>query len=344
MQYSPDHEADTRALHWLTRLESEPPLTQEEREEFQKWLADDPSSERRFLDYGMILTLMRELGAEARVSSPQREARLGNLLRSLPLKLTAVVAVVVCLTLGLLLAFNSPRLSRMYETGTGQTQTVEFKEGSVAYLNTRTQLHWLGRDNNSRRVELLSGEATFEVARDERRAFAVIVEDSEIRALGTRFNVYRKADARTVVTVFEGSVEVRGPAGDTNRPGWVRTLNMGEQIEYQRSAPVAEPHETDTTLASNWRSGTLQLPKEGAPLAEVISELTRYTDKTIVLADPTMEKIRIGGRFSTRDVAFTLKWLTRTARLIVREQAGAYVVEYPNGTADSNGGEVDEKP
>ncbi len=96
---------------------------------------------------------------------------------------------------------------------------MKFSEGSVAYLNTRTRIRWLG-SGNDRRVELISGEALFDVVHDETRPFSVMMDGSEIRVLGTRFNVYRKDSGDVVVTVLEGTVEVRGFAQGPSQPEW----------------------------------------------------------------------------------------------------------------------------
>jgi len=68
----------------------------------------------------------------------------------------------------------------MHSTGHRRTSTVKFGDGSVAYLNTAYHLRWLG-SGDDRRVELISGEALFDVVHDENRPFTVILDGSEIR-------------------------------------------------------------------------------------------------------------------------------------------------------------------
>lgn len=59
-----------------------------------------------------------------------------------------------------------------------------------------------------RRVELKSGTALFEVAKEAARPFVVEADGATVRALGTRFEV-RREDGPVGVTLLEGSVEVR---------------------------------------------------------------------------------------------------------------------------------------
>jgi transmembrane sensor len=65
--------------------------------------------------------------------------------------------------------------------------------------------------NNERRVELLEGQALFQVAKDKSRPFIVASGEATVRAVGTQFDVYRK-DSGTTVTVLEGRVAVYSTA------------------------------------------------------------------------------------------------------------------------------------
>ena len=59
-----------------------------------------------------------------------------------------------------------------------------------------------------RGVELVSGQANFEVAKDASRPFVVTAGGSEVRAVGTQFDVYKTAD-KVTVTLIEGKVAVK---------------------------------------------------------------------------------------------------------------------------------------
>jgi ferric-dicitrate binding protein FerR (iron transport regulator) len=56
-----------------------------------------------------------------------------------------------------------------------------------------------------RDIELLSGQALFDVAKDPGRPFVVRSGGTEVRAVGTQFDVYKKHHG-VVVTVIEGRV------------------------------------------------------------------------------------------------------------------------------------------
>jgi len=82
----------------------------------------------------------------------------------------------------------------------------------------------------SRDLQLLSGEAWFDVAPDAQRPFRVQAGAATVRALGTQFNVYRKAGI-IEVAVIEGKVEV-SRAG-TTAPASPTLLSAGEKAEVR---------------------------------------------------------------------------------------------------------------
>ncbi len=323
-----------RADYWARRMaDGEDAVTDAEREEFRAWLAEDDAHEHDFRAAVVLLQLAMDLppAGQNALISPTSEARSEsdrvasrrNILKFAGIAASAAVALV---TGGLYLE-EKGLFGQSHTTRTGETRTVQFKEGSVAYLNTRTHLRWLGT-NGDRRVELVAGEALFDVVHDESHPFSVVLDGSEIRVLGTRFNVYRKSSGDVVVTVLEGVVEVRGFAQGSVRPEWVRRVRANEQMEYRPIGLVDEPHRTDPLLAVKWRSGILQLPEDGALLPEVLGELTRYTDERILIRDPRLANVKVGGAFSTRNVRSALQKLQTVAPLEVRESDGLYTLDF----------------
>ena len=302
-----------RADYWARRMaDASDAVSDAERAEFTAWLL---SSEENELDYRRavgVLQLMTSLppSAQSALISPSGEGRSESdkvAGRRNILKFAGLAAsVALGLVSGGIYLENRGIFGESHSTGTGETSTVKFSEGSVAYLNTRTHLRWLGKGSD-RRVELISGEALFDVVHDEARPFSVLLDGSEIRVLGTRFNVYRKDSGDVVVTVLEGRVEVRGFAQSPSRPEWTRQVKANEQIEYRPIGLVTNPHPTDALRAVTWRSGWLQLPEEGETVTYVLEELRRYTDKRILIRNPQLADLKVSGQFNTRDVRNALQ-------------------------------------
>jgi transmembrane sensor len=94
----------------------------------------------------------------------------------------------------------------LYTTDIGERRSITLADGSTVDLNARSRLR-IEFSRTERRVELLVGQALFQVAKDKHRPFIVASGEATVRAVGTQFDVYRK-DTGTTVTVLEGRVAV----------------------------------------------------------------------------------------------------------------------------------------
>jgi len=336
-----DKEIRERAAYWTVRMtDPAAAITLEEQDTFQRWVLADARHEQAFQEALTTATLVSDLPPQERARHAEWAAeRASSRLRSrrhLMWGLAASIAVVALPTtawLGYRSGVFDGFFGELYATRTGETRTVTFDEGSVAYLNTRTELRWAGTEKD-RRVVFYGGEALFDVVHDESRPFRVQLDSSEIRVLGTRFNVYRKPSGETLVTVLEGTVEVRGYAKGKSAQ-WVRTVHADEQIEYRPIGLLREPHPTAAENAVRWRSGVLKIEDE--PLPNVLDELTRYTDQRILIRDPRLADIRIGGALSTRNVRNALAHLEKLAPIEVHESDGAFTLDYREPRAGGEG-------
>jgi transmembrane sensor len=326
----PDKDILEQAALWAGRM-NEPgePLSAAEQARFQDWILADPRHERAYRSFVGISTMAAELPADTRahlklwaaenagdrVASRRHFVKWGAL--------AAGVAGVVVLG-GYLVKSQGLFAQSEVATRTGESRVVTFEEGSVAYLNTQTRVRWLG-DAHDRRVELVQGQVLFDVVHDEKRPFRVMLGDSEIRVLGTRFNVYRKADGEVIVTVLEGTVQVRGYGSGAVTSDWTRTLQANQQLAYLPIGLIEEPHETVALDAVKWRNGQVQF--ENAPLSDVVEELARYTNQKIVIRDPSIASLQIGGALGTKDVRQSLEYLKKFGPVEIRESDGVITLE-----------------
>jgi transmembrane sensor len=98
----------------------------------------------------------------------------------------------------------------IYATEIGERRSITLADGSTVDLNSRSRLR-IEFAKKERRVELLEGQALFQVAKNKDRPFIVSSGDATVRAVGTQFDVYRRTGG-TTVTVLEGRVAVYSTA------------------------------------------------------------------------------------------------------------------------------------
>jgi transmembrane sensor len=111
-------------------------------------------------------------------------------------------------------------------------------------------------------------------------------------AVGTRFDVRRDAGKLRVV-VTRGLVRLQS-ADDPAKPpamlpaGSIATV-AGDEVAVQQVSP------DEAAQALSWRSGFVVF--HNTPLAEAVREFNRYNARQIVIADPSLETLRVGGNF-----------------------------------------------
>ncbi|MCD7097832.1 FecR domain-containing protein [Stenotrophomonas sp. MMGLT7] len=324
-------ELEEEAAAWVWRLDDED-VAPEVRVEFEQWLRRDPRHRRAFEELGGVWQSLDELAEakrEEKVATFVAEERrlyaraapkpMRSRLRKLvPWAMAASVAVVA----GSLSWYQHGSESQTLATAVGQQRSVALADGSVVQLNTNTILetHF---SRGRRVIQLEKGEALFKVAHDGERPFFVQAGDTVVRAVGTEFNV-RLRDSRDVeVIVTEGRVEVTSQAGSPAKtaagPGSGAVapseLGAGQRFEAAAASPVATIAPASVSNALAWREGAIVF--EGEPLVRAIAELNRYTDTRLVVADASIQDLRVGGRFRTGDVDGFLEALTNAFPITV---------------------------
>ncbi|HYE37039.1 FecR family protein [Methylocaldum sp.] len=122
-----------------------------------------------------------------------------------PLRLAWFFACLLPLVAGLVFLDPIFALRADFRTAKGEIRAVLLPDGSRATLNADSAVA-LRFEDSVRRIELLRGEAFFEVAKDTARPFVVASGEGETKAVGTTFTV-RQSKEKTEVAMLEGVVE-----------------------------------------------------------------------------------------------------------------------------------------
>lgn len=203
-----------------------------------------------------------------------------------------------------------------YATGIGEQRSIRLADGSRVELNARSRIR-IRFSASERFVELTEGQGLFQVAKDSNRPFVVRSDDARVRAVGTQFDVYRKASG-TVVTVLEGRVEVR--ASEPSPALQIETLELaaGEQAVIAGDL-IGRTPAANVAAATAWTQQ--QLVFEAATLAEVADEFNRYNLRQLVIRDARLEAFLISGVFSSADASSLLRFLQEQPGFTVQETA-----------------------
>jgi transmembrane sensor len=240
----------------------------------------------------------------------------------------------VCVAIGLIFVLGSSR-GTTYDTVVGEQRSVALPDGSTVDLNSRSKIQ-IRYSDRTREVELLEGQALFDVASDARRPFVVTSGNTRVRAVGTQFDVNRKSRG-TVVTVLEGRVaihgnlapgkvegtRVRGPTTSPPRTSAEVLVTAGGQV-LVTAAAIRETSHPNVTSAVAWRKR--QLVFESASLAEVAEEFNRYNTRQLVIRDRDLDSFLISGVFSSTDPASLIRFLRDRPEVQVTETVSEFQV------------------
>jgi transmembrane sensor len=209
-------------------------------------------------------------------------------------------------------------------TEIGEQRVLNLEDGTRVELNTDSRID-IRYDRNTRTVILNSGEAYFQVAR-EQRPFIVIAGERKILALGTAFTVRRDetTDDPITVTLIEGRVAV-APVDATSTPGAdVKVLNPGERLRVRKHArPTLET--TSIDKATGWMRG--QLIFDHTPLREAAAEFSRYNKIKIKVASARAADLPIGGIFRIGDLQSFARAVAASYDLRVTLQGDELILE-----------------
>jgi transmembrane sensor len=188
--------------------------------------------------------------------------------------------------------------SHTFSTGIGGFQRIILDDQSTVELNTNSEVR-VAFTARLRRVELVRGEASFEVTHDTSRPFIVAAGPTAVRAVGTKFDVNRLEGA-VEVTVDEGRVAIGSSSVLETKldalPTVIPRLSAGQSaIASGGGVELENLRQGDLARKLAWRNQMLVF--DGDSLADVIVQFNRYNKRQLVITDPTLAALRIGGYF-----------------------------------------------
>lgn len=160
-------------------------------------------------------------------------------------------------------------------TPRGVMFSVTLADGTRCWLNTASSLRYPAAFTGNERRVTVTGEVYFDVAKDAKRPFIVMADNSEIRVLGTQFNVNAYSNEASVnTTLVEGKVEVGMPATNDKE-----LLKPGQQARAKRGeAALALINNVDLDEVTGWRNDKFVFQGEGATIQDIMKQLQRYYD------------------------------------------------------------------
>ncbi len=339
------------AAHWFVRLKDDD-LSATERRQYLEWLKQAPAHVAEMLRvtgvYGALRgarlkqSITLEDGEPNVVEWENREQATAQIAdRAARGRNWRIAAVFAAVALAGVLAVSMPfsGFESSIETGASEWRRLTLEDGSLVRLGPRTRLQ-LRFEDGWRSVELLRGEATFQVARDPLRPFVVNAGLAQVRAVGTAFGVERQT-GQVIVTVSEGAVAVSqsgqsgrrtesrpagaGPVGRDGASQSIVAVAAGEQVAVSRTR-TASVRKVDVARALAWAEGRLIFDNE--TLAQAVNEFNRRNRLQIEVKDAALAGLPVRGVFDAADAESFVDFLVAAGDIeAIRTRGNEWVLK-----------------
>ncbi|WP_148639341.1 FecR family protein [Aquimarina longa] len=188
----------------------------------------------------------------------------------------------------------------------GKKFQLVLSDGTTVHVNSGSTLKFPVQfiSGQTREVEL-SGEAYFEVARNEKDPFIVSTNGIKTEVLGTKFNVSSYAnDSFSEVVLVEGSVGVfKGKKRfDKNTDQLLKPNQKASLLKTTQNLNISTVY-TENYIA--WVDGILLFKNES--FESIMKKLERHYDKKIAINYQKIKKEKFTGRFDVENIEDVLK-------------------------------------
>ena len=291
----PDQERsslDRQAENWVRRL-ALGELSKADSTALQRWCDQSPAHAAAFSEASQLWQAFGQAGQSLRSEAAAKQHRKQSMIT----RRAAIGGALAASAAGVAIvkppfgAWSSlSELQADFRTGTGEQRQIAAGDGIAVQMNTRTSLSLARAAGERGAVELIAGEASFQVSPLQSGSYSVIAGGGRTTTRDARFDV-RISEPTVCVTCLTNEVWI-------DYQNQVKILQHGQQVTYTDGgfqAVVA----VDPSVVSAWQQGYIICNM--TPLGDVVEELNRYRPGHIVLLNSALGRSPVNGRFRIDD-------------------------------------------
>lgn len=315
-------------------------VTENERKEVQNWLAQSPVHEQEFNAYKIIwdesgASLRKKTGVDTdaaweKVKSkmnkqsinsssqinvkPFKQTDSGKIIQhKLPVMLWAAAVIsLLVIAYGWFLIRSGDNSQSLQLATTNNTIEKKLPDGTKVFLNYNSTLTYPATFTGDLRTVSLHGEAFFDVKPDSLHPFIINANGTEIKVVGTSFNVKAYAKETVRVDVSTGKV-------------LVQKANKKIYLVKGQSAEVVEDTVRSIIPDMNILGYRTQIfDFNAANLNDVVASIRNGYHIDLRLANARIAQCRLTIRFEKEPVDATLSVIAETMGLKVRKEGEVY--------------------
>lgn len=210
----------------------------------------------------------------------------------------------------------------------GSSSRVTLPDGTAVTMNAGSRITYSQGFGISDRDLQLSGEAYFEVARNEDLPMRVASSDLLVRVVGTRFN-FRDypEDLEAIISLQDGKVSLTNKLQPAESEKY---LNPNQRVVLDKHSGDMHIESKDAANAMQWTTGNLFFDE--VLLSDIVKDLERYYDVHISLLGDELRSMRVYVSFARREMTIEdiLDILAATNKLSYRMEGRAITLRGTN--------------
>ncbi|MEG1563145.1 MAG: FecR family protein [Bacteroides sp.] len=228
----------------------------------------------------------------------------------------SLALLLLCGTLTAVLFTRPDVAERMYVVNSGRQSmdSVRLPDGTFVMLNAGSRLTYPEVFTGENREVTLSGQAFFQVEKDEKHPFIVKTNGFNVTALGTSFEVFsfdQDESAETILLGGKVKVETIDKADQTVTGKYF--LNPNEKLTYTGKKEV-QIESVDANSYSAWRMGG-RLSFKNEKLSMILPRLEKWYGQKIICPQKVADYYRFTFTVRTEPLELILNIMSNSAPL-----------------------------
>lgn len=207
----------------------------------------------------------------------------------------AVIFFISVLLFSVVYFYGKPYFNeQFFETSAprGQKSQVVLPDGTTIWLNSDSQIKYpLNFGKRNRTVEL-TGEAWFEVTKNQRKPFIIKTRNLEVKVTGTIFNLRAySGEPETEATLIEGEIELTMNPGFSENDKKTIKMNPGESLIFNSNKNDVTYSNFKPDEIVGWKNNQLIFRDDS--FENLVTKIERWYDVKIICDEPALKTQRL---------------------------------------------------
>lgn len=219
-----------------------------------------------------------------------------NSKKSKSLKYIGIAAsFIIVLFIGLFQSYNYfvPSFEHTLISQVKPINNYKLPDGSDISIDAKSKLN-IQIYKNQRHVNLLEGQALFDIAKDKNRPFIIDTKQTQIEVLGTKFEINTNKN-QIDIKVIEGKVKVSYINPLSNNTKVLSLLTKGEQLSLNKYGKVLNFSKTSIENIALWQKNKINFDNHS--IKNAVEEFSKYIEKEIIINNKDIALLPITGTF-----------------------------------------------